>query len=99
MGLRFSVKILQQANDDVREALTWLQENAGAKIRDQFFKDYRHTKTRLRKTPGLRHPFHQDFRKIRLSRFPYKIIYRIEGDVIYIVAVAHDARDDYWQNS
>jgi toxin ParE1/3/4 len=36
-------------------------------------------------------------RKILLRRFPYKLIYSVVDDAVYIIAVAHGRREpDYW---
>jgi toxin ParE1/3/4 len=36
--------------------------------------------------------------KLRLGRFPYRIVYAVFGDEIYVVAVAHHSRrPGYWQ--
>ena len=38
-----------------------------------------------------------DVRKCLLHRFPYKLLYSIEDDHIFIIAVAHQHRKpDYW---
>lgn len=38
-----------------------------------------------------------DIRRMVLSRFPYKLLYSVEKDFIYIIAVAHSHRaPDYW---
>jgi len=38
-----------------------------------------------------------DIRRMTLSRFPYKLLYSVESDHIYILAVAHQHRaPDYW---
>lgn len=38
-----------------------------------------------------------DIRRLILSRFPYKLLYAVESDCIYIIAVAHQHRaPDYW---
>ena len=38
-------------------------------------------------------------RKISIRRFPYKLIYSLRDNVIYIIAVAHGYRQpDYWIN-
>ncbi len=40
---------------------------------------------------------HNDIRKCLLHRFPYKILYSIEEDHIFIIAVAHfHRRPTYW---
>jgi plasmid stabilization system protein ParE len=38
------------------------------------------------------------FRRILLDRFPYQLVYRVEGDEIVIYAVAHQKRrPGYWR--
>jgi plasmid stabilization system protein ParE len=38
-----------------------------------------------------------DIRRLTLSRFPYKLLYSVESDHIYIIAVAHQHREpSYW---
>jgi hypothetical protein len=40
-----------------------------------------------------------DIRRYILHRFPYKILFSIEKDYVYIVAIAHcHRRPDYWIN-
>lgn len=36
-------------------------------------------------------------RRLILSRFPYKLLYSVEADHIYVIAVAHQHREpNYW---
>ena len=36
-------------------------------------------------------------RKVLIRRFPYKLIYTVQDDLIYLIAVAHGYREpDYW---
>ncbi len=38
-----------------------------------------------------------DIRRLLLSRFPYKLLYAVEADGLYVVAVAHQHRaPGYW---
>ena len=40
-----------------------------------------------------------DIRRCQLRRFPYGILYSLENDVIYILAVMHLHRDpEYWKD-
>ncbi len=40
---------------------------------------------------------HGDIRRLILSRFPYKLLYSVEVDHIYVIAVAHQHREpNYW---
>lgn len=97
MASNFKVRTLPDADADIRNALDWFQQERGIKIRNNFFKDYLQTKAKLHKYPFLYSPFFEDLRKFRFSKFPYKIIYRVQDETILIVAVAHDARSDYWK--
>jgi plasmid stabilization system protein ParE len=38
-----------------------------------------------------------EIRRLTLSRFPYKLLYSVENDHLYVIAVAHQHREpDYW---
>lgn len=38
-----------------------------------------------------------DIRRFVLSRFPYKLLYAIEGEIVVVIAVMHQHRHpDYW---
>ncbi|MDG4476363.1 type II toxin-antitoxin system RelE/ParE family toxin [Thiovibrio frasassiensis] len=38
-----------------------------------------------------------DIRRLTLSRFPYKLLYSVENDQIYLIAIAHQHRKpEYW---
>lgn len=38
-----------------------------------------------------------EIRRLTLSRFPYKLLYSVESDHVYVIAVAHQhRRPDYW---
>ena len=38
-----------------------------------------------------------DIRKCLLHKFPYKLLYSVESDHIFVIAVAHQHREpDYW---
>lgn len=37
------------------------------------------------------------FRRLVLKRFPYKVMYSVEVDCVYVVAIAHQRREQtYW---
>jgi toxin ParE1/3/4 len=38
-----------------------------------------------------------EIRRLATSRFPYKLLYSVEADHIYVIAIAHQHREpDYW---
>lgn len=64
---------------------------------ERFGADVRRALARLRNWPLAAPVERGDTRRMILGRFPYKLLYSVEGDVIYIIAVAHMHRaPDYW---
>jgi len=52
---------------------------------------------RIRRWPLACPVEHADIRRLTLSRFPYKLLYAVEPDHLYIIAIAHQHRQpDYW---
>ncbi|TMA90118.1 MAG: hypothetical protein E6J77_07075 [Deltaproteobacteria bacterium] len=52
----------------------------------------------LAKNPELGHRFSRRLRRFLVRRFPYGLLYRVESDQIFIVAVAHlRRRPGYWR--
>ena len=52
---------------------------------------------RIRESPETWPKEKGDLKRYLLHKFPYKILYSIEKDYIYIIAVAHcHRRPDYW---
>ena len=52
---------------------------------------------RIREYPDAWSKEEGDVRRFLLHRFPYKILYSIEKNYIYIIAIAHcHRRPDYW---
>lgn len=48
--------------------------------------------------PEFWHPLDGGYHRFHLKRFPYSVIYRIEGETILIVAVAgHKRSQNYWR--
>ena len=64
---------------------------------NRFRKDIRQALRRLRRWPLAAPVERGDIRRLTLSRFPYKLLYSVEADRIYVIAVAHLHRaPDYW---
>ena len=63
----------------------------------RFAADIRSALVRLRNWPLAAPVERGDIRRLILGRFPYKLLYSVEQDVIYVIAVAHMHRaPDYW---
>jgi plasmid stabilization system protein ParE len=63
----------------------------------RFRKEVREAIKRLRHWPLAAPIEHSEIRQLILSRFPYKLLYSVESESIYNLAVAHLHRvPDYW---
>lgn len=52
---------------------------------------------RIRTWPLVFPVEHADIRRLTLSRFPYKLLYAVEVDHLYLIAIAHQHRQpEYW---
>ena len=62
-----------------------------------FKKEVRKNIERIKKFPEAASIERGEIRKSLLHKFPYKILYSIESDHIFIIAIAHQhRRPDYW---
>lgn len=47
---------------------------------------------RILEHPDAWPPFGKLFRRVKINRFPYGILYRVEGETLYIVNIMHMSR-------
>lgn len=53
----------------------------------------------IKKMPKIGSPESENIRRYILHKFPYKVLYSIEKDHIYVIAIAHLHREPtYWIN-
>lgn len=63
-----------------------------------FFDDVQRSIDTVRERPMIGEEVEYGFRRTFVHRFPFTIIYAIEGAAIVVVAVAHQSRSpDYWK--
>jgi len=64
----------------------------------QFISVVQRTTERLLDHPAIGRRFGRRLRRVLLPKFPYGLVYRIDDDRIYIVAVMHlHRRPNYWR--
>ena len=58
-----------------------------------------HTYERLLEFPASGSPFGRRLRRVLVPKFPYGLLYRVEPECIYVVAVMHlHRRPAYWRS-
>ena len=91
------IRHLLEAELEILEAVEFYQKRAGS-IAAYFFSEFKKAREEIAAFPEFWKPIGKDYRRKLVSRYPYGIIYRIKGEVIEIVALAHTSRKpDYWR--
>ena len=53
---------------------------------------------RVARDPARFAPIGRVHRQARVKRFPYRVVFRVDGDVVSVIALAHHSqRPGYWQ--
>ncbi len=69
------------------------QTNLGNKFKSEVY----NTLKRIQKFPNMFVKVKKDIRKCIVNKFPFNILYSIEGNNILVIAIAHHHRSpDYW---
>lgn len=90
--------ITESAKHQIYQIAKYIRKEFGKDMRDEFMQDVRHTYQLIKSCPhiGREEPLLAErpviYRSYVMNRFD-KIIYRIDGDIIYIVAF-WDVRQD-----
>ncbi len=94
MKLRFAAAAQRELND----AALWLELQESG-LGERFLLEIAQTRRLILEFPYAWHPMSKTLRRCHLKRFRYGLIYRVNGDVIEVVAVAHDRqKPEYWRD-
>ena len=84
--------IRPRAETDLREARDW-SENQRAGLGAEFITEIEAALEALVRDPGRYTIYYRGFRRVFVRRFPYKLFYRLEGDLIIVFRVLHAHRN------
>ncbi len=91
------VRFHRDAQEDVRQALTWYESQARG-LGDTFLEELVHAVTAIQTHPLSRPVYLDQTRLILLRRFPFGIVYVYNQSLIDVVAVMHlRKRPGYWR--
>lgn len=86
------------AVEEFTAAAEWYRERAGAKIAEAFVAEVRRTMSLVGEHRELGALGVAGTRRILLRRFPFVFVYRVEVDVLRVMAQAHERRrPNYWR--
>ena len=90
------VSLLPLAQKELDEAFTWYEEQVVG-LGDSFLDEFNQSVKLIVSFPELYEQIYDNLRRCLMNRFPYGIIYGIDGEMIIIIAVAHLKRKPkYW---
>ena len=93
MNHRFSL----EARQDLLDAAQWYLAEGGQTLAERF-DDLNRALRLLTRLPRLGRPRRHGVRTWPLKSFPYLLAYRVQDDVLSVIAVAHQSRaPGYWQ--
>ena len=85
------------ARRELLEAAQWYLLDGGPVIAEQFEWAVEHALRLLQFMPQLGRPTYPGVRTWALKQFPYTLVYRVTGELISVIAVAHQSREPgYW---
>jgi plasmid stabilization system protein ParE len=91
-----NVRFLSLADREVAAAYQWYEqqsEGLGRTFLDELDRAVR----LVRSYPLIAAQIEPDIRRFLFSRFPYSLIYGIDGETLVVIAVAHQHREPgYW---
>ncbi len=90
------VRFLTLAQQEVDEAFHWFNERTEGEGL-QFLDDLDRVVRLVRKYPLASFEIEPNIRRCLFTRFPYSLVYGVDGKSIIVIAVAHSHREPrYW---
>ncbi len=86
------------AADELVDGALFYANEANANLGEGFIAEFERSIGLLRAFPKIGAPWRGVFRRLRLRRFPYSIVYYLSGDTLRVIALAHHKRKPgYWR--
>lgn len=96
--MAYKILLLPEARIEIAEAAIFYRQFSSDLSDDILVKFYQSLDIAA-EDPLLFQEDKKGYRKVNLKRFPYKIVFKITGDVLVVMAFAHHKRrPQYWKN-
>lgn len=90
--MKYQLELTEEARFDIEEAWLWYdQQKTG--LGEEFLNSLEASLYQIEQNPLFFQEAYNTVRVALLRRFPYKIIFTLEGPVIGVLAVIHSRRD------
>ncbi|MEA2339239.1 MAG: hypothetical protein QOE82_3246 [Thermoanaerobaculia bacterium] len=92
------LRFFDEAAEEIEEAAAWYGKRS-AVARDAFLLEIDHAVDAILDAPGMWPSDDGETRRYICRTFPYTVVYFVEDDLVFVVAVAHQKREPrYWQD-
>lgn len=86
-----------EADQELTHAAEFYREQASVSVARAFMDEFTRMANLIVDRPGLGTPVSRGRRMMPLRRFPFSLLYRVDGTEVRITAVAHHSRrPGYW---
>jgi len=93
-----SIILLPPAIDELDEAIAYYNDQL-PELGNQFYRAFLATTNYISKAPTAWRKIGENTRRINVKRFPYLLLYVVDGDDILITCIAHQHRNpSYYLN-
>jgi plasmid stabilization system protein ParE len=90
-------RLTPEADLDAQHAIQWYDERS-RELGDDFLRKVNDAIVSIERNPEKYPVIHREMRRALVARFPYAILYEIEGNEIIIYAIYHCARNpEVWK--
>ncbi len=86
--MSWSVYVRPEAERDLLAARDWYDRRRPG-LGDEFLDEVTLALLQLERNPELPRLYFQQFRRVRLRRFPYKLFYQVHGERVIVFRVLH----------
>jgi toxin ParE1/3/4 len=91
------VRLFPEAEAEVVESERWYAQRS-AQAAQAFISEINAALALIGERPDTWPRYRRGTRRFVLERFPFSVVYRVEPDAVYVVAVAHaKRRPEYWR--
>lgn len=90
--MNWKVNVRPRAAADIRAAQNWYEEQREG-LGNEFLASVADTLASLEERPDQLPEYYNGFHRALTARFPYKIFFRLEGDLVLVFRVLHAARE------
>ena len=92
--MKYRLVTQPEVETDIREAAEWYERQASPELAKDFVREVRKAFRRIAENPLLFMVRHKrlQVRWVFPKRFPYRIVFVVEGDVVTVLCVVHAKR-------